>query len=145
MSLSNHGHNYDVMERELSLNDSLLDSLEGFGEYLESLLSREAYDCSAHKFQKLLGLMAMTASVVIPLGLSRAHLLQGWFNSLRLHLKRDRKVTLLMPWPCMRARLPCRDRSFRVGGSTPNEPPTQEHLQNQSVPGSAEGASISAG
>ena len=70
---------------------------------------------TAHRVQKLLGLMSAAAAVV-PLGLLRARPLQCWFNAFGLHPKSDRQVRLRVSRACIRALRPWRDREFLLRG-----------------------------
>ncbi len=80
------------------------------------ITSAEGKIVTAHRVQKLLGTIA-AASMVIPLGLLRARPVQRWFNTFRLHPKKDRRKRLCVSQACMRALIPWRNRSFLRRGA----------------------------
>ncbi|KAJ8001185.1 hypothetical protein DPEC_G00188670 [Dallia pectoralis] len=102
---------FNSITMEACLTPQRIDSLEkALGHFQKGKL------VTAHRVQKLVGRMA-AASMEIPLGLLRTRPIQRWFNSFRLHPKKDRRTRLLVTKAGMRALLHWRDKDFLRRGT----------------------------
>lgn len=84
------------------------------GKSNKSLPDREA--CDSLRVQKLLGII-VAASIVLPLGLLRAHPIHWWFNYFCLHLKEDWRKRLFVSQACTLTFIPWRDEIFLHRGT----------------------------